>query len=96
MHFDADAGSGPPRKCRAASAVRQSLNEAKQSLAQVCSDSEFNQFVRDHVGEIVVEADGSLRPKDEPVPRAHVAEAICTQGLAPQAFWGRFSQRKAA
>jgi len=53
---------------RLANAVRQAVAEMKQSLVRVASDSELNQLVRDFIGEIVVEADGSLRPKDT-VPR---------------------------
>jgi DNA invertase Pin-like site-specific DNA recombinase len=61
---------------RLADAVRQAVAEMKQSLARVASDSELNQFVRDFVGEMVVEADGSIRPKEAPVPRDQMAEAI--------------------
>ena len=61
---------------RLADAVRQAVAEMKQSLAQVASDSEINQFVRDFVGEIVVEGDGSIRPKEAPVPGGQMAEAI--------------------
>jgi hypothetical protein len=61
---------------RLAEAVRQAVGEMKQSLAQVSSDSELNQFIRDFVGEIVVEADGGIRPKEAPVPRVQIAEAI--------------------
>ena len=48
----------------------------KQSLARVASDSELNQFVRDFVGEMVVEADGGIRPKEAAVPGGQMAEAI--------------------
>ena len=61
---------------RLADAVRQAVAEMRQSLARVTSDSELNQFVRDFVGEIVVEGDGSIRPKEAPVPRGQTAEAI--------------------
>ena len=61
---------------RLADAVRQAVAEMKQSLARVTSDSELNQFVRDFVGEIVVEGDGSIRPKEAPVPGGQMAEAI--------------------
>lgn len=62
---------------RLAAAVRQALEEARQSLANVTSDSEFNQFVRDFVGPLVIAPDGTIAPKetDESVPRVHVAEA---------------------
>ena len=60
---------------RLADDVRNAVAEMKQSLARVASDSELNQLVRDFIGEIVVEADGSLRPKDT-VPRYQMAEAI--------------------
>lgn len=59
-----------------ANAVRKAVAEMKESLAQVASDSELNQFVRDNIGEIVVEGDGSIRPKEAPVPRDQMAEAI--------------------
>ncbi|MCK4626282.1 MAG: recombinase family protein [Phycisphaerae bacterium] len=61
---------------RLADTVRQAVGEMKQSLARVASDSELNQFVRDFVGEMVVEADGSIRPKEATVPGAQMAEAI--------------------
>ena len=61
---------------RLAEAVRQAVAEMKQSLARVTSDSELNQFVRDFIGEMVVEADGGIRPKDAPSPRDRMAEAI--------------------
>ena len=61
---------------RLAGAVRQAVTEMKQSLARVTSDSELNQFVRDFVGEIVVEGDGSIRPKEAPVPGGQMAEAV--------------------
>jgi len=54
----------------------QAAAEMKQSLARVASDSELNQFVRDFVGEMVVEADGGIRPKEAAVPGGQMAEAI--------------------
>jgi len=77
---------------RLADAVRQAVAEMKQSLARVASDSELNQFVRDFVGEIVVEADGSIRPKEVPVPGDQIAEAICTRGILAAAFWNRIRE----
>jgi chromosome segregation ATPase len=74
---------------RLADAVRQAVAEMKQSLARVASDSELNQFVRDFVGEIVVESDGSIRPKEAPVPGDQMAEAICARGILAAAFWNR-------
>jgi DNA invertase Pin-like site-specific DNA recombinase len=61
---------------RLADAVRQAINEAKQSLAQITSDSELNQFVKDFIGEMVVEGDGSIRPKLAAGPRDQAAEAV--------------------
>jgi hypothetical protein len=77
---------------RLADAVRQAVAEMRQSLAQVTSDSELNQFVRDFVGEIVVESDGSIRPKEAPVPRDQMAEAIYTRGILTAAFWSRIRE----
>ena len=74
---------------RVADAVRQAVAEMKQSLARVASDSEVNQFVRDFVGEMVVDGDGSIRPKEASVPRDQMAEAICTRGILAAALWSR-------
>jgi site-specific DNA recombinase len=61
---------------RLADAVRQAFAEIKQSLARVASDSEINQFVRDFIGEMVVDADGTIRPKQSPIPGGQMAEAV--------------------
>lgn len=61
---------------RLADAVRQAVAEMKQSLAKVASDSELNQFVQNFIGEMVVEADGSIRPKGDIVPGDQMAEAV--------------------
>ena len=59
-----------------ADAVRQAIAELKESLANITSDSEFNQFVQNFVGPIAINEDGSLRPKEPGVPRDQMAEAI--------------------
>jgi predicted regulator of Ras-like GTPase activity (Roadblock/LC7/MglB family) len=64
----------------------------KQSLARVASDSELNQFVRDFVGEMVVDADGSIRAKETPIPGDQMDEAICAPGILAAAFWNRIAK----
>jgi len=61
---------------RLAGAVRQAVAEMKQSLAGVTSDSQLNQFVRDFIGPMVVQADGSIHPRELAVPGGQMAEAI--------------------
>ena len=64
----------------------------KQSLARVTSDSELDQFVRDFVGEMVVDADGAIHPKESPIPGGQTAEAICARGILAAAFWCRLRE----
>ena len=45
--------------------------------------------VRDFVGEIVVEGDGSIWPRKAPLPGDQMAEAICARGILAGAFWKR-------
>ena len=59
-----------------ADAVRQAIAEMKESLANVASDSEFNQFVQNFVGHIVIDENGSIQPKEQRDPRDQLAEAI--------------------
>lgn len=58
-------------------AIRQAFDEARASLANVGSPSEYNRFIREFVGPMIVDEDGNVRPQiDDSSPSEHVAEAI--------------------
>jgi hypothetical protein len=61
--LDALADSANDNTERLARAVRQAFEEARASFGNVAAPEQLNEFVRQHVGEMVVEADGAIHQK---------------------------------
>ena len=60
-----------------AAAVRQALAEAKESLANVATPGQLNEFMREFVGPMVVREDGSIARLKVSVPDDEAARDGC-------------------